>query len=202
MGTFPKFTKMRGKEETVVKTHEVAIKQVLMTCDDKGNHLLYVKPEQGNSVTVYPEPVDVKRFFGAYRTPKFDSVRAQLGQKYYALLQQHPDLEVHVLMPDTKGLDLSRVSKVNITKDRYKENSTILFATIDGVQQKPVELNQLQVRRFWMVDDKDAYKTALAANIFRERLCLNSEQAEQQSGEQAKSCQAPEEEEPRRGIRI
>ena len=196
------YAAFRGAEETAEKQHEVAIKQVLMTCDDKGCHLLYIKPEEGKSVTIYPEPADVKRFYEAYHTPEFDHVRALLGQKYYGLLQQHPDLEVQVLMPDTKGLDLSRISKVNITKDRYKENSTILFATIDGVQQKPVELNQLQVRRFWMADDKDAYKTALAANLFREKLSLSEEQAEGQSQDSQSQTSDEKEEEPRRGIHI
>ena len=196
------YAAFRGAEETAEKQHEVAIKQVLMTCDDKGCHLLYIKPEEGKSVTIYPEPADVKRFYEAYHTPEFDHVRALLGQKYYGLLQQHPDLEVQVLMPDTKGLDLSRISKVNITKDRYKENSTILFATIDGVQQKPVELNQLQVRRFWMADDKDAYKTALAANLFREKLSLSEVQAEGQSQDSQSQTSDEKEEEPRRGIHI
>lgn len=196
------YSAFRGAEETAAMSHEVAIKQVLMTCDDKGCHLLYIKPEKGKSVTIYPEPADVKRFYEAYHTPEFDHVRALLGQKYYGLLQQHPDLEVQVLMPDTKGLDLSRISKVNITKDRYKENSTILFATIDGVQQKPVELSQLQTRRFWMVDDKDAYKTALAANLFREKLSLSEEQIEGQSQESQSQTSDEKEEEPRRGIHI
>lgn len=196
------YAAFRGAEETAEKQHEVAIKQVLMTCDDKGCHLLYIKPEEGKSVTIYPEPADVKRFYEAYHTPEFDHVRAQLGQKYYGLLQQHPDLEVQVLMPDTKGLDLSRISKVNITKDRYKENSTILFATIDGVQQKPVELSQLQTRRFWMVDDKDAYKTALAANLFREKLSLSEEQTEGQSQDSQSQTSDEKEEESRRGIHI
>ena len=196
------YSAFRGAEETAAMSHEVAIKQVLMTCDDKGCHLLYIKPEEGKSVTIYPEPADVKRFYEAYHTPEFDHVRAQLGQKYYGLLQQHPDLEVQVLMPDTKGLDLSRISKVNITKDRYKENSTILFATIDGVQQKPVELSQLQTRRFWMVDDKDAYKMALAANLFREKLSLGEEQTEGQSQDGQSQTSDEKEEEPRRGIHI
>jgi hypothetical protein len=178
----------------------ITLHQVMMTNDDNGNLLLYVKPEQGKSITVYPDKSDVKLFFGAFRTPDFDKVRAMLGHKYYALVQEHPEKDVKVLMPDTKGVDLSRISKVNIAKDKYRDNTTILFATIDGVEQKPVELNQTQARRFWMADDKDAYKTALAAQIFYQKLCPEQAQHDQQEQEKEEKPTEEKEEEPKRGI--
>jgi hypothetical protein len=73
-------------------------------------------------------------------------------------------------MPKVGDVDLSRISKVSIAKDRYKEGATILFATIDGERQKPVELSKIQAQRFWLVDDREAYKVALAAQLFHARL--------------------------------
>ena len=148
----------------------VALDQVTMTRDDKGCYVLYVKPKDKPSITVYPHSDDVRLFFGALKTPEFDSVREQLGQKYYATAQRHPDVKVDVLMPKVGDVDLSRISKVSIAKDRYKEGATILFATIDGERQKPVELSKIQAQRFWLVDDREAYKVALAAQLFHARL--------------------------------
>ena len=165
--------------EEIERTSKVDIEKVSITRDDKNNPLLYVKPTDGESFTVYPEPADVKTFFQAFRTQEFDSVRESLGQKYYSLVLRHPDLKRNVLMPDiSEDIDLSRITKVNITKDKYKENTTIIFATIDGESQKPVELSKLQAQRFWLVDDQDMYKLAIAAQIWQEKLNVNQGQSE------------------------
>ena len=165
--------------EEIERTSKVDIEKVSITRDDKNNPLLYVKPTDGESFTVYPEPADVKIFFQSFRTQEFDSVREALGQKYYSLVLRHPDLKRNVLMPDiAEGIDLSRITKVNITKDKYKENTTVIFATIDGESQKPVELNKLQAQRFWLVDDQDMYKLAIAAQIWQEKLNVDQGQSE------------------------
>ena len=104
------------------------------------------------------------------KTPEFDSVREQLGQKYYAMALRHPDVKVDVIMPKVGDVDLSRISNVNIARDRYKEGASILFATIDGERQKPVELTKIQAQRFWLADDREAYKVTLAAQLFCARL--------------------------------
>ena len=38
------------------------------------------------------------------------------------------------------------------------------------IRQKPVELSKIQAQRFWLVDDREAYKVALAAQLFHARL--------------------------------
>ena len=165
--------------EELERTSKVDIENVSITRDDKGNALLYVKPSEGESFTVYPEPADVKTFFQAIRTQEFDSVRESLGQKYYGLVLRHPDLKRNVLMPEiAEGIDLSRITKVNITKDKYKENTTVIFATIDGQPQKPVELTNVQAQRFWLVPDQDMYKLAMAAQIWQEKLNVSQGQSE------------------------
>lgn len=161
------------------RTSRVDIENVSMTRDDKGNYLLYVKPVESESFTVYPERNDIKKFFDSIRTKDFDNVRETLGQKYYGLVLRHPDLKCNELMPDIiDGIDLSRITKVNITKDKYKPNTTIIFATIDGEKQKPVELNSVQAQRFWLVNDQDMYKLSLAAQIWQDKLSVVNGQSE------------------------
>lgn len=165
--------------EELERTSKVDIEKVSMTRDDKGNALLFVKPTDGESFTVYPEPSDVKTFFQSIHTQDFDNIREALGQKYYGLVLRHPDLKCNVLMPDIdEGIDLSRITKVNITKDKYKENTTVIFATIDGEAQKPVELTNVQAQRFWLVNDQDMYKLAVAAQIWQEKLSVGQGQSE------------------------
>ena len=155
--------------EEIERSLKVDLEQVQVTFDDNMHAVLYVKPVDGESFTVYPEPSDVKLFFDNVRSPEFDSIRENLGQKYYGLVARHPDLKTDVLMPKVSAdLDLSRISKVNITKDRYKPESTIIFATIDGQQQKPIELSQIEAQRYWLVDDKNLYKLLVAAQKFEE----------------------------------
>ena len=165
--------------EEIERTSKVDIEKVSITRDDRNNPLLYVKPAEGEPFTVYPEPSDVKMFFQSFRTQEFDNVREALGQKYYGLVLRHPDLKRNVLMPDiAEGIDLSRITKVNITKDKYKENTTVIFATIDGEPQKPVELSNLQAQRFWLVPDQDMYKLSVAAQIWQEKLSVGQGQSE------------------------
>ena len=175
--TSPEAKEEPAKEVALeAKTSGPKMEKVSMTRDDDGRYVLYVKPMDEPSFAVYPETDDIKQFFEHFRSESFDSVREQLGRKYYALVQRMPDLKTDALMPRTGEVDLSRISKVNITKDRFKENATILFATIDGVQQKPVELTKLQTEHFWLSDDKNQFKTALAAQLFHEKLCPKEEQ--------------------------
>jgi hypothetical protein len=51
-----------------------------------------------------------------------------------------------------------------------------MFATIDGVCQKPVELTKTQTQHFWLADDREGYKVALAAQLFHDKLCINHEE--------------------------
>jgi hypothetical protein len=163
---------------------KVALKQVQVTFDDNMHPVLYVKPVDGESFTVYPEPSDVKLFFDNVHSPGFDTIRENLGQKYYGLVSRHPDLKADVLMPKVSSdIDLSRISKVNITKDRYNPDSKIIFATIDGQQQKPIALSEIEAQRFWLVDDKNLYKLLVAAQKFDAQLSVNNGQSEGGQGQ-------------------
>ena len=170
--------------EEIERSLKVDLKQVQVTFDDNMHPVLFVKPVEGDSFTVYPEASDVKLFFDNVRSPEFDTIRENLGQKYYGLVSRHPDLKVDILMPKVSSdIDLNRISKVNITKDKYKPDTTIIFATIDGQQQKPIELNKIEAQRYWLVDDKNLYKMLVAAQKFEEKLSLDNGQSEDGQGQ-------------------
>jgi hypothetical protein len=164
-----------------------------------------VKPADEKAFTIYPEREDIDRFFQSFRTPEFDTVRSELAQKYYQMVVNHPESKADVLMPKVpEGADLSRISKVNITKDRYHEGATIMFATIDGERQKPVELSKSQIQRFWLSEDREAFKVALAAQLFQKKLCVNQSQQQTEPVAEAKEAAkiAESEPEPKRTMHL
>lgn len=168
-------------KDEIARTSKVDIEQVTMTRDNEGKYVLYVKASEESAFTVYPEADDVRLFFDSVKSEKFDDVREGLGQKYYAFVKNHPDFNKNILMPaEPEGLDLSRITKVSIVKDKYKDQSHIMFATIDGESQKPREISGLQAKHMWLVDDKDIYKVRLAALLFEDKLGLSEGQSETQ----------------------
>jgi len=125
-------------------------------------------------------------------------------KKYYQMVVNHPESKADVLMPKVpEGADLSRISKVNITKDRYHEGATIMFATIDGERQKPVELSKSQIQRFWLSEDREAFKVALAAQLFQNKLCVNQSQQTEPVAEAKDGAKvADSEPEPKRTMHL
>ena len=207
------YAAMRGEEPQAVAqgavaeevSRSVSFEQVSMTRDDRDRYVLYVKPADEKAFTIYPEREDIDRFFQSFRTPEFDMVRSELAQKYYQMVVNHPESKADVLMPKVpEGADLSRISKVNITKDRYHEGATIMFATIDGERQKPVELSKSQIQRFWLSEDREAFKVALAAQLFQNKLCVNQSQQQTEPVAEAKDGAkvAESEPEPKRTIHL
>ena len=157
-------------KEEIARTGMVDIEQVSMIKDDENRNVLYIKPAEGKPITVYPEPADIKIFFNSLRTENFDAVRENLGQKYYAFVKQFPEMEAGVLMPEIpEGVDMSRISKVNIAKDKYNDKQYVLFAQIDD-EKVHHALTPDQASRLFLVDDKSLYKQLLAAVLFGEKL--------------------------------
>ena len=157
-------------KEEIARTGMVDIEQVSMIKDDANKHVLYIKPAEGKPITVYPEASDIKMFFANLRTENFDAVRENLGQKYYAFIQKYPEMEAGVLMPEIpEQLDLGRITKVNITKDKRDETRFVMFAEIDG-EKVHHAVTKDQAQRLFLVDDQFLYKLRLAAVLFGEKL--------------------------------
>lgn len=193
-------------KEEIARTGMVDIEQVSMIKDDANKYVLYIKPAEGKPITVYPEASDIKLFFANLRTENFDAVRENLGQKYYAFIQKYPEMEAGVLMPEIpEEVNLARITKVNIAKDKRDESRYVMFAEIDGDRVHHT-VTKDQAQRLFLVDDQFLYKQRLAAVLFGEKLGIaegqeaaqfrdNHEEQGHDNVEETRQTEAPEQEE-------
>ena len=73
------------------------------------------------------------------------------------------------------------INKVNAFKT--KDSKILLVATIGDEKQKPVEINQSQWQRLWLADDKQEYKTHLAAILYADVLAEKRGEVKQSAAE-------------------
>ena len=159
--------------EKLAESSKVRILFADMIKAGEKSYALYIKPENQDSIVVFPDPRDITRFFSVaeHDRDRLDGVRQSLGRKYYNIVQKHPEFKADILMPKEVDVDMNRLSNVNIRKDRQTQG-WMLFADIDNVHQKPLPIDQIQAQHFWLVDDKEMYKLRLAASMFQEKLGL------------------------------
>ena len=161
--------KLNVKEE-IARTSKVEIQDVRLIRDDNDKHILYVRAAGEKPFTIYPERKDIELMKGSIK--KIDpAVKDVIGQKYYAFAQKHPELKVDIFTPKIGEVDLSRIQKVSIGKDKYKEGKFVILATIDN-ELVHSSVSKVQFDRMWLAGDLDLYKKQLAAVIFGEKLGL------------------------------
>jgi len=158
--------------DELARTRQVDIEKVAAIRNDKDEWVFYVKPSQGESVTIKPETTDLARFFSAIQTEQFDNVRHEMGQKYYALAQQHPQLKQDFIMPKVEKVDLSRISSAEMFKSRYHEDMVCVTCTYDDNKKLSTEIarDTKEWQRLWLADDQKGYKIAVAAKLFEAEL--------------------------------
>jgi hypothetical protein len=134
--------------------------------DNDNNYAIFIKPKGENAITMYPSKEDITLFFNSLKDAKGAAIRGDLGQKYYMLAQEHPELKKDLLSIDTGDIDLSRISKVNLFKSDSKSSAILMSATIDGQKQQAREVSKADWNRFWLVDDQNQFKLQLATKVF------------------------------------
>lgn len=166
---------------------EVSFDRVQMIQDDKNRWALYIKPENENGYSVYPDKEDVNRFFSTLKQAmnNIDKVRMELAHKYYALAETKPDLKVDLFSCGEKDIDMSRIQRVSVFKT--KQDGILCAATIDGRRPEPRSVTQQQWQRMWLAEDRDDYKLNLAAALFAD--VLRKGQAQDNSVETAASAE-------------
>ena len=104
----------------VKQAYDLGFEQIQMVQDDKNRWALYIKPENKEGYSVYPDKEDVNRFFSTLKQAmdNIDKVRMELAHKYYALAEVKPDLKVDLFGSDTPEIDLNRIQHVAIFKTR------------------------------------------------------------------------------------
>ena len=170
--------------EAVRRANEVGFDAVQMIQDDKNRWALYIKPENKEGYSVYPDKEDVNRFFSTLKQAmdNIDKVRMELAHKYYALAEVKPDLKVDLFGSDTPEIDLNRIQRVAIFKTR--QDGIQCVATIDGQKLQPRSVTPQQWQRMWVAEDRDGYKRHLAATLFADVLQKGQSVGEQKAEEQ------------------
>ena len=154
----------------VRRANDVNITRAEMIPDDKRRWALYIKPENKEGYSVYPDKEDVNRFFSTLKQSmdNIEKVRMELAHKYYALAEVQPSLKVDLFSTEAQDIDLNRIQRVSVYKT--KQGDTQCVATIDGQKMQPRSVTPQQRQRMMAAEDKMEYKRHLAATLFADVL--------------------------------
>lgn len=133
--------------------------------DEKGQYAFFFKAENEPSFSVYPNDTHKKLYFDVRGTDKQKEIHNALAQKYYSVAKQHPEIKVDLIMPKVSNVDMSKIERPTITKDREDPSKKYVMATIDGKFMKK-EITKSQWDKMWLADDMSAYKKAVATVVF------------------------------------
>lgn len=133
--------------------------------DEKGQYAFFFKAENEPSFSVYPNDTHKKLYFDVRGTDKQKEIHNALALKYYSVAKQHPEIKVDLIMPKVPNVDMSKLERPTITKDREDPSKKYVMATIDGKFMKK-EITKSQWDKMWLADDMSAYKKAVAAVVF------------------------------------
>ena len=146
--------------------------QISMLKDDEGKWTLAAKPENDRTFAVHPSREDVSLYFDMMKNDHDEThvndFKTQFAQKYYSVVAANPEKEANIFRSNASQEALDLISKVNAFKT--KDNKILLVATIGDEKQKSVQINQSQWQRMWLADDKQDYKTHLAAILYSDVL--------------------------------
>ena len=146
--------------------------QISMLKDDEGKWTLAAKPENAHTFAVHPSREDVSLYFDMMKNDHDEThvneFKTQFAQKYYSVVAATPEKEANIFRSNASQDALDIISKVNAFKT--KDNKILLVATIGDEKQKSVQISQSQWQRMWLADDKQDYKTHLAAILYSDVL--------------------------------
>lgn len=138
----------------VRRANDVNITRAEMIPDDKRRWALYIKPENKEGYSVYPDKEDVNRFFSTLKQSmdNIEKVRMELAHKYYALAEVQPTLKVDLFSTEAQDIDLNRIQRVSVYKT--KQGETQCVATIDGQKMQPRSVTPQQRQRMMVAEEK------------------------------------------------
>ena len=154
----------------IERAKDIGFSQIQMIQDDKNHWALYIKPEGQNGYSVYPDKADINQFFSTLKQSmdNFEAVKMELANKYHHRAAVQPELKVDLFGGNDQNIDLNRIQRVCVFK--AKENGILCSATIDGEKVKPRSVTPQQWQRMWVAEDRNSYKTHLAATLFADVL--------------------------------
>ena len=173
--------------------------QISMLKDDEGKWTLAAKPENAYTFAVHPSREDVSLYFDMMKNDHDEThvneFKTQFAQKYYSVVAANPEKEANIFRSNASQDALDLISKVNAFKT--KDNKILLVATIGDEKQKSVQINQSQWQRMWLADDKQDYKTHLAAILYSDVLAGKLEEMKRSISPDVEGTQLHEENEHR-----
>lgn len=173
--------------------------QISMLKDDEGKWTLAAKPENAHTFAVHPSREDVSLYFDMMKNDHDEThvneFKTQFAQKYYSVVAANPEKEANIFRSNASQDALDLISKVNAFKT--KDNQILLVATIGDEKQKSVQINQSQWQRMWLADDKQDYKTHLAAILYSDVLAGKLEEMKRSISPDVEGTQLHEENEHR-----
>ena len=173
--------------------------QISMLKDDEGKWTLAAKPENAHTFAVHPNREDVSLYFDMMKNDHDEThvneFKTQFAQKYYSVVAANPEKEANIFRSNASQDALDLISKVNAFKT--KDNKILLVATIGDEKQKSVQINQSQWQRMWLADDKQDYKTHLAAILYSDVLAGKLEEMKRSTSPDVDGTQLHEENEHR-----
>ena len=173
--------------------------QISMLKDDEGKWTLAAKPENAHTFAVHPSREDVSLYFDMMKNDHDEThvneFKTQFAQKYYSVVAANPEKEANIFRSNASQDALDIISKVNAFKT--KDNKILLVATIGDEKQKSVQISQSQWQRMWLADDKQDYKTHLAAILYSDVLAGKLEEMKRSISPDVEGTQLHEENEHR-----
>ena len=173
--------------------------QISMLKDDEGKWTFAAKPENDRTFAVHPSREDVSLYFDMMKNDHDEThvneFKTQFAQKYYSVVAATPEKEANIFRSNASQDALDLISKVNAFKT--KDNKILLVATIGDEKQKSVQINQSQWQRMWLADDKQDYKTHLAAILYSDVLAGKLEEMKRSISPDVDGTQLHEENEHR-----
>lgn len=173
--------------------------QISMLKDDEGKWTLAAKPENARTFAVHPSREDVSLYFDMMKNDldetHVNEFKTQFAQKYYSVVAANPEKEANIFRSNASQDALDLISKVNAFKT--KDNKILLVATIGDEKQKSVQISQSQWQRMWLADDKQDYKTHLAAILYSDVLAGKLEEMKRSTSPDVDGTQLHEENEHR-----
>ena len=173
--------------------------QISMLKDDEGKWTLAAKPENAHTFAVHPSREDVSLYFDMMKNDHDEThvneFKTQFAQKYYSVVAANPEKEANIFRSNASQDALDLISKVNAFKTKY--NKILLVATIGDEKQKSVQISQSQWQRMWLADDKQDYKTHLAAILYSDVLAGKLEEMKRSISPDVEGTQLHEENEHR-----
>lgn len=172
---------------------------ISMLKDDEGKWTLAAKPENARTFAVHPSREDVSLYFDMMKNDHDEThvneFKTQFAQKYYSVVAANPEKEANIFRSNASQDALDLISKVNAFKT--KDNKILLVATIGDEKQKSVQISQSQWQRMWLADDKQDYKTHLAAILYSDVLAGKLEEMKRSISPDVEGTQLHEENEHR-----